>query len=114
MKRIRRTLFLLIVLCTTLVLMPMTVFAAGMINNGIITGTGTWGIDVENTSSGVIVHGNYTKTVYNNGCLLYTSCQEQFQASKSRLDSERKLLEQAAEDIMAGGSLPVSYTHLLY
>ncbi len=70
MKRIRRTLFLLIVLCTTLVLMPMTVFAAGMINNGIITGTGTWGIDVENTSSGVIVHGNYTKTVYNNGGLI--------------------------------------------
>ena len=50
--------------------MPMTVFAAGMINNGIITGTGTWGIDVENTSSGVIVHGNYTKTVYNNGGLI--------------------------------------------
>ena len=34
-----------------------------------------------------------------------SDCQEQFQASKSRLDSERKLLEQAAEDIMAGGSL---------
>ncbi len=34
-----------------------------------------------------------------------SDCQEQFQASKVRPDSERKLLEQAAEDIMAGGSL---------
>ncbi len=35
-----------------------------------------------------------------------STTQEQFQASKSRLDSERKLLEEAAEDIIAGGSLP--------
>ena len=50
-------------------LSAVNVFAA-MINNGVLNGTGTWGMDIENSSTGVIVAGNYTKTVYNHGLIL--------------------------------------------
>lgn len=54
----------------------LTVFAlpiaasAAMANNGIMTGDGTYGLDIDNNSTGVIIAGNYTKTVYNKGGLI--------------------------------------------
>ena len=44
---------------------------AGMVNNGNMTGTGTWGVDIDNY--GTISAGTYTALVTNYACLLYTS-----------------------------------------
>ena len=47
-------------------LMENTALAApkgAMVNNGTMSGTGTWGLDIEN--NGLITAGNYTQTVYN-------------------------------------------------
>lgn len=60
--------FLLGIAAVLLALMPMNVFAA-LTNSGTMTGTGTWGVDIENTSTGVIIAGNYTATVYNHGLI---------------------------------------------
>lgn len=51
------------------VLAPAQVSAA-MVNNGVMAGTGTWGLDIENGTKGVIVSGNYTETVYNHGLIV--------------------------------------------
>ena len=61
--------FLLGIAAILLTLMPMNVFAA-ITNNGIMNGTGTWGVDIDNTSTGVIIAGNYTATVYNHGLIV--------------------------------------------
>lgn len=43
--------------------------AAGLPNKGVMSGTGTNAIDVDNQEKGVIISGNYTKTVTNAGLL---------------------------------------------
>ncbi len=64
LKKVRRV--LLGIAAILLMLTPMNVFAA-MTNNGTMTGTGTYGADIDNASTGVIIAGNYTATVYNHG-----------------------------------------------
>ena len=69
MKKLRKTLQLILCLGAVVMLLPMTALA-GMGNNGTMSGSGTWAIDIDNNQNGVIVSGNYTKTVYNNGGLI--------------------------------------------
>lgn len=65
----KKVIKLLLCLCAAAMLLPMTVLA-GMGNNSVMSGTGTWGIDIDNNQNGVIVSGTYTKTVYNKGGLI--------------------------------------------
>lgn len=69
MKRLQKTLKLLLCLCIAVMALPMTALA-GMSNNGVMAGTGTWGLDIDNNQNGIIISGNYTEIVNNNGGLI--------------------------------------------